>query len=87
MLYNCSAFVETQDNGEKVCKGNVTEVGILQYLMGSGIDCEKYIKHKANKEFILFNIPFDSRRKRQTTAVLHNGAVRVYVKGAPEIVI
>jgi P-type E1-E2 ATPase len=40
VIYNCSAFVETETNGAKVVKGNVTEVGLIKYLMSSGIDVE-----------------------------------------------
>ena len=87
VLYNCFAFMDTNYKGETVCKGNPTDVGLFNFLMGSGIDCEKYIAQKAEEGFILFKIPFTSKRKRQTTVVLIDGAVRVFVKGAPEIVI
>lgn len=40
VLYNSSAFVETEKNGLKVVKGNVTEVGLLKYLIASKIDVE-----------------------------------------------
>lgn len=85
VTWNCSAFVETELDGQKVCKGNVTEVGLLNYLMNSGIDAEMYIKQKDGK--MEMQIPFDSRRKRQTTAIKTENGVRVFVKGAPEVVI
>jgi P-type E1-E2 ATPase len=62
VAWNCSAFVETEANGEKVCKGNVTEVGMLNYLMNSGVDVEQYIRDKDGK--MEMQIPFDSKRKR-----------------------
>jgi len=40
VLYNCSAYVEKVDSGEKIAKGNVTEVGLLNYLTKQGIDVE-----------------------------------------------
>lgn len=46
VIYNCSAFVETETNGAKVVKGNVTEVGLIKYLMSSGIDVESLISNK-----------------------------------------
>jgi magnesium-transporting ATPase (P-type) len=46
------------------------------------------LETKKEESFIELQIPFNSNRKRQTTAVRHkNGKIRVYVKGAPEIVI
>ncbi len=85
VLWNCSAFVETEQDGSKVCKGNVTEVGLLNYLLRSQVDVEDYLARKAGA--IEMQIPFDSKRKRQTTAVRTPEGVRVFVKGAPEIVI
>lgn len=32
VLFNCSAYVEKIETGEKIAKGNVTEVGLLNYL-------------------------------------------------------
>jgi len=62
VLWNCSAFVETEKNGQKICKGNVTEVGMINYLMKSGVDVERFIQDKEGK--IEMQIPFDSKRKR-----------------------
>ena len=85
MLYNCSAYVEF-NNGVKVAKGNVTEVGLINYLIASKIDTESILNSK--QESILISIPFNSTRKRATTAVSHSERViRVFVKGAPDILI
>lgn len=87
VVYNSSARVETESNGLKVCKGNVTEVGLYKYLMSSKFDVEDLTEHKDEEGFLEFVIPFNSTRKRQTTAVrLSSGKVRVFVKGGPEIV-
>lgn len=66
----------------------MTEVGLLKYLMASKVDVEALIRDKEAPGFIEFQIPFNSTRKRQTTAIrMKNGKVRVFVKGGPEIVI
>ena len=86
VIYNSSAFVELV-KGKNVPKGNVTEVGLLKYLIDSKIDVHSYIQNKNKDGFIEFTIPFNSTRKRQTTAVrFADGSVRVFVKGGPEIV-
>lgn len=46
VVYNSSAFVETESSGLKVVKGNVTEAGLLKYLMGSKVDVETLIANK-----------------------------------------
>lgn len=90
VLYNCSATISLNKAGTaKETVGNVTEIGLLNYLVASGYDVEGMLKEKKNIEAI-FSIPFSSKRKRQTTVVPHpseSGKVRVYCKGAPEIVI
>ena len=43
VIFNSSAHVETEKTGLKVVKGNVTEVGLLKYLMASKIDVESLI--------------------------------------------
>lgn len=88
VIYNCSASISEKD-GVKKTFGNVTEVGIINYLTSSGYDCEAMLRQKEQMD-PLFSIPFSSKRKRQTTVIKHpsqEGMVRVYCKGAPEIVI
>jgi hypothetical protein len=46
VVLNSSAFVETEKSGTKIVKGNVTEVGLIKYLMSSNIDVEKVIDLK-----------------------------------------
>jgi magnesium-transporting ATPase (P-type) len=62
ILLNCSAYVEMV-HGKQICKGNVTEIGMINYLMESGFDVDSVLKLK-EQEGILFNIPFNSNRKR-----------------------
>ena len=85
-MLNSSAHVE-EDRGKLTPKGNVTEVGILNYLIRSRVSLSKLYTIKDAPNATLFNCPFDSFRKMQTTAVLVGDKVKVHVKGAPEIVI
>jgi magnesium-transporting ATPase (P-type) len=89
VIYNCSAYVEKLENGEKVAKGNVTEVGLLNYFTKQGIDVDASLQKKTQNGFFEFLIPFSSSRKRATSAVRNprTKQVSVFVKGAPEIVI
>lgn len=88
IAYNSSAHIETESSGLTTAKGNVTEVGLIKYLLNSKVDVESLMANKDHEGFVVFSIPFNSGRKRQTTAVrLADGRVRVYVKGAPEIII
>jgi len=93
VLYNSSAYVDIKEDPlthqtRKIAIGNVTECGLINYLICSGVDCEELISHRKNPKFLQFDIPFDSGRKRATSVVmLPNGDIRVFVKGAPEVVI
>lgn len=53
-----------------------------------GVDAKSYLRKK-NEETIISSIPFNSKRKRATAVLLHPDqpdTVRVFCKGAPEIV-
>ena len=54
VLFNSSAFVETETTGLKVVKGNVTEVGLIKYLMNSKIEVEQVLDCKKQNNFIEF---------------------------------
>lgn len=54
VIFNSSAHVETEKTGLKVVKGNVTEVGLLKYLMASKVDVESLIEDKNAPGFIEF---------------------------------
>jgi magnesium-transporting ATPase (P-type) len=54
------------------------------------LDVESKLSERRNDIDILFSIPFSSKRKRATTVIKHPsqaGKVRVFCKGAPEMVI
>ena len=89
IVWNSTAHIETNENGQKETTGNVTEVGLLKYLTQSKVNTERLIEQREKNE-IIFKLPFNSKRKRATTVIRHPsqaGKVRVFVKGAPEIII
>ena len=51
VLYNCSARIEKNDEGLYEPKGNVTEVGLIKFLLDLKVDCLKYLLEK--ERFIL----------------------------------
>lgn len=87
VLWNCSARIERDHHtGVLEPKGNCTEIGLIRYLMSAGISVQDIIREKEGK--ILQTIPFNSRRKRASTVLMmKDSKVRVFLKGAPEIVI
>ena len=66
----------------------MTEVGLIKYLTESQCPTKEQIKNRDSGKPV-FTIPFSSKRKRATTAVSMDGGnrIRVFCKGAPEIVI
>lgn len=66
----------------------MTEQGLIRFLQDEGVRAEEVIRLK--EERIECFIPFNSARKRACTALNHptkEGTIRVFVKGAPEMVI
>jgi len=92
VLYNATAYVGEEDpvtkQKKKTAIGNVTECGLINYLMESDVGCEELISHRKNPGFKIFDIPFNSSRKRATSVIqLTNGKIRIFCKGAPEVVL
>jgi magnesium-transporting ATPase (P-type) len=88
IVYNCEARIEMDDKAFYNPVGNGTEVGFLRFLQDAEIPVHDIIKKKYGK--IEAVVPFSSSRKRSVTAINHpdnEGLVRVFVKGAPEIVV
>ena len=88
VLFNCSARIEKNAVGVFEPKGNVTEQGIIRFLQDVGVQAHDVIKQKEDRIEVF--IPFNSARKRACTAVRHPtkpDTVRVFVKGAPEMVV
>lgn len=46
ILYNCSAHIEINSRNEQVVMGNVTEQGLIRFLMGYKLDCYNTLKNK-----------------------------------------
>jgi hypothetical protein len=54
VVFNSSAHVETEKSGMKSVKGNVTEVGLLKYLLASKIDVDYLAEQKQEDGFVQF---------------------------------
>jgi magnesium-transporting ATPase (P-type) len=88
ILFNCESRIEMNENAYYVAVGNGTECGMIRFLQAADIPAQDLIKRKMER--ILIKIPFSAIRKRSVTAILHpdhHDKVRIYVKGAPEIVL
>ena len=60
----------------------------MKFFLSSGVDAFNWIKKKEGN--VLEIIPFNSKRKRASCAIQHPdhpNKVRVFCKGAPEIVL
>lgn len=86
VLFNCSARLERNRDGIFEPMGNCTEQGLIKYLQAAGVAAHEVIRKKDDHTLAI--IPFNSRRKRACSAVALDGSLaRVFLKGAPEIVI
>ena len=68
--------------------GNGTEVSLLKWLQKAEIAIHEKMATKSGN--VVAQVPFNSKLKRSIIAVKHpelQDTVRVYVKGAPEIVV
>ena len=84
VCHNSSAnLIHDEETGKLKNKGSATECALLRLSDGLGYNYEKYRDSKA------FSIPFSSRRKRMTSAmpIPEKGIVRIFCKGASEIVL
>lgn len=88
IIFNSSAYIEMTDNSFYVPVGNGTEVSLIKWLQDAEIPAHEIIRQKAGN--VIYSHPFDSELKKSVIAVQHpglNDTVRVYVKGAPEVVV
>jgi Ca2+-transporting ATPase len=91
VLWNSSARVEKNPGtdpavqGEFITQGNVTEQGLLKFFMhdirGQGILDKKALLDNQ----LLQVIQFTSSRKKASVVVKTANGVRVYTKGAPDM--
>jgi P-type Ca2+ transporter type 2C len=78
---NSTADLVERD-GEIVVAGNSTEGALLRWIEDRGIHYH-VLRDEAE---VVARVEFNSARKYMMTAIEDDGAVRVYAKGAPEIV-
>ncbi|CBK19549.2 uncharacterized protein [Blastocystis hominis] len=93
-LLNNEAFLTQNTDGKEVGVGSAIEVAMLKWARRMGIDYVKMRtelpqkKEDDGKPGVIKLYPFHSNRKRSSCLVrLPNGKYRLYVKGAPEMVI
>ena len=88
ICYNSQAYIEMTENSFYVPVGNGTEISLIKWLQAAEIPVHEKMHSKQGR--VLAQVPFDSKLKRSIIAVRHpeiQDTVRIYIKGAPEIVI
>lgn len=89
ICWNSSAYIEMSENSFYVPEGQGTEVSLIKWLQAAEEPVHDYMKQKFS-DMILATVPFSSTQKKSIVAVKHPvliDTVRIYVKGAPELVI
>jgi len=99
VMFNSSARIEKNDGSdplvkdEFLTKGNVTEQGIIKFFMNdmggqACMDYKRQLVTEGEGVELLASVPFTSTRKRGTAVVkLESGEVRIFTKGAPDMVL
>lgn len=90
VVFNSSAYIQMSKNSFYVPQGNGTEVSLLKWLQAAEIPVHEIMQQKYQEDVVLAQVPFNSKLKRSIIAIKHpklHDTVRVYVKGAPEIVV
>lgn len=88
IVYNSQAHIEMTENSFYVPVGNGTEVSLIKWLQSAEIPVHEVMASKEGR--VLAEVPFNSKLKRSITAIEHPhlaDTVRIYIKGAPEIVV
>jgi magnesium-transporting ATPase (P-type) len=88
IMWNSDCHMELTPEAMYAPKGNDTECAFLKWLQDAEVDVHKHCLTRQHNECA--RIPFDSVVKRSIVAVNHpfmNDTVRVYIKGAPEVVL
>ncbi len=81
---NSTAYLDFSNPQKVKPLGNPTEAALLLWLQGQGVN---YMEYRENTE-IIGQLPFSTERKYMTTLVQSaDGGKRLYMKGAPEIVL
>ena len=90
IVFNSSAYIEMTENSFYVPVGNGTEVSLIKWLQQAEVPVHEVLKKKQAAGVVLAEVPFNSKLKRSIIAVKHpdlEDTVRIYVKGAPEVVV
>lgn len=88
IVYNNRAHIEINEDSFYIPVGNGTDVSLLKWLQAAEIPVHDFVKQK--NDIILAEVPFSTDRKRSIVAVRHplvEDTVRIYIKGAPELVL
>jgi len=88
IIYNSQAHIEMTENSFYVAVGNGTEVSLIKWLQNAEVPVHEIMASKEGR--VLAEVPFNSKLKRSITAVEHpelQDTVRIYIKGAPEVVV
>lgn len=88
IVFNSQAHIEMTENSFYIPVGNGTEVSLIKWLQNADIAVHDVLALKEDR--VLVEVPFNSYLKRSITAIAHpelQDTVRIYIKGAPEIVI
>lgn len=90
IVYNSQSYIEMDENSFYVPVGNGTEVSLIKWLQAAEIPVHDIMATKEQTGRVCAQVPFNSNLKRSIIAVEHpllQDTVRIYVKGAPEIVV
>ena len=88
IIFNSQAHIEMTENSFYIPVGNGTEVSLIKWLQNADTPVHDILAMKEDR--VLVEVPFNSHLKRSITAIAHpqlQDTVRIYIKGAPEIVI
>ncbi|SHH38269.1 calcium-translocating P-type ATPase, PMCA-type [Clostridium grantii] len=83
VLCNDCIISSKSKNFEESIKGDATDKALLSVFFNNERDYKEYIKDKIK----IYEIPFDSNRKRVSVVIKEKLGNTAYIKGAPEIII
>ena len=88
IVWNSQAHIEMTKNSFYVPVGQGTEVSLIKWLQDAEIPIHEKMAMKDGR--VLAHVPFDSNLKKSIIVIEHpelEQTVRIFVKGAPEVVI
>jgi len=90
IVWNSSAYIEMDDHSFYVPEGQGTEVSLIKWMQNAEEPVHEFMAQKYQDDVVLATVPFSSTLKKSIIAIKHPelyDTVRVYVKGAPELVL